>query len=563
MALSVRNKIWLGTIFLFLLLLLTGGAGIFYTATLKSESKAVLKDNYESLLYCYEMQQQLDSIDINYSQSLQQFDIALKKQEKNITEPGEDAATHTLSNLFEQLRSGDSTKQNIKEIQQYIQRILYLNMNAIHNKNTKAEATAERALTIIIGLVAIIFLISFTFSVNFPSIVVNPIRQLTEAIKEISNKNYKHRIHMDNKDEFGTLADAFNNMAQRLEYFESSNLNKLMFEKSRAEAVINSLKDASVGIDKNNVILFANFQALQLLGLKSTEIVGKSVEELSKRNDLFNFLINNETSAPFKIVVENRENYFIKETIEVAQGEGNSKVIVLRNITSFKELDVAKTNFIATISHELKTPLAASDFSLKLLEDERIGKLSEEQKELIQNLKQDNQRILKILSELLNMSQVEAGRIKLDIQVVTPYLIVGNAIETIASSARNRNMEIIKTMEPDLPLIQADAEKSTWVLNNFLTNAIKYSVEGGKINLSLWQDKGNIIFSVEDSGPGIAPEYLPRLFERYFQVPGSKAKGTGLGLAISKDFIEAQKGKIWVVSEIGKGSVFSFSLPVK
>jgi len=563
MALSVRNKIWLGTIFLFLLLLLTGGAGIFYTATLKSESKAVLKDNYESLLYCYEMQQQLDSIDINYSQSLQQFDIALKKQEKNITEPGEDAATHTLSNLFEQLRSGDSTKQNIKEIQQYIQRILYLNMNAIHNKNTKAEATAERALTIIIGLVAIIFLISFTFSVNFPSIVVNPIRQLTEAIKEISNKNYKHRIHMDNKDEFGTLADAFNNMAQRLEYFESSNLNKLMFEKSRAEAVINSLKDASVGIDKNNVILFANFQALQLLGLKSTEIVGKSVEELSKRNDLFNFLINNETSAPFKIVVENRENYFIKETIEVAQGEGNSKVIVLRNITSFKELDVAKTNFIATISHELKTPLAASDFSLKLLEDERIGKLSEEQKELIQNLKQDNQRILKILSELLNMSQVEAGRIQLDIQVVTPYLIVGNAIETIASSARNRNMEIIKTMEPDLPLIQADAEKSTWVLNNFLTNAIKYSVEGGKINLSLWQDKGNIIFSVEDSGPGIAPEYLPRLFERYFQVPGSKAKGTGLGLAISKDFIEAQKGKIWVVSEIGKGSVFSFSLPVK
>ena len=563
MALSVRNKIWLGTIFLFLLLLLTGGAGIFYTATLKSESKAVLKDNYESLLYCYEMQQQLDSIDINYSQSLQQFDIALKKQEKNITEPGEDAATHTLSNLFEQLRSGDSTKQNIKEIQKEIQNVLYLNMNAIHNKNTKAEATAERALTIIIGLVAIIFLISFTFSVNFPSIVVNPIRQLTEAIKEISNKNYKHRIHMDNKDEFGTLADAFNNMAQRLEYFESSNLNKLMFEKSRAEAVINSLKDASVGIDKNNVILFANFQALQLLGLKSTEIVGKSVEELSKRNDLFNFLINNETSAPFKIVVENRENYFIKETIEVAQGEGNSKVIVLRNITSFKELDVAKTNFIATISHELKTPLAASDFSLKLLEDERIGKLSEEQKELIQNLKQDNQRILKILSELLNMSQVEAGRIQLDIQVVTPYLIVGNAIETIASSARNRNMEIIKTMEPDLPLIQADAEKSTWVLNNFLTNAIKYSVEGGKINLSLWQDKGNIIFSVEDSGPGIAPEYLPRLFERYFQVPGSKAKGTGLGLAISKDFIEAQKGKIWVVSEIGKGSVFSFSLPVK
>ena len=275
-------------------------------------------------------------------------------------------------------------------------------------------------------------------------------------------------------------------------------------------------------------------------------------------------MINNETSAPFKIVVENRENYFIKEVVEVAQGvgEGNSKVIVLRNITSFKELDVAKTNFIATISHELKTPLAASDFSLKLLEDERVGTLSDEQKELIQNLKQDNQRVLKIISELLNMSQVEAGRIQLDVQMVNPYLIVETALETVASSARSKKITLTKTLDDNLPLIRADAEKSTWVLNNFLTNAIKYSSEEGAITLSVKQDKENVIFSVEDRGPGIAPEYLPRLFERYFQVPGSKTKGTGLGLAISKDFIEAQKGKIWVRSEIGKGSVFNFSLPL-
>ena len=563
MALTVRKKIWLGTTFLFLLLLLTGGAGIYYTATLKSESKEVLKDNYESLMYCYEMQQQLDSLDINAGQSLIQFESALKQQENNITEPGEDVATHTLRRLFEKLKAGDSTKQNIKEIQSDIQRVLYLNMNAIHIKNAKAEATAERALTIIICLATIVFLISFTFSVNFPSIVANPINQLSEAIKEITNKNYRHRIFMDNKDEFGSLADAFNNMAQRLEYFESSNLNKLMFEKSRAEAVINSLKDASIGIDLNNHILFANFQALQLLGLKAEEIVGKPVADLCKRNDLFNFLINNETTAPFKIVVENRENYFIKEVVEVAQGEGNSKVIVLRNITSFKELDVAKTNFIATISHELKTPLAASDFSLKLLEDERVGKLSEEQKELIRNLKQDNQRVLKILSELLNMSQVEAGRIQLDVQSVNPYLIVDNAIATVSSSAKDKNVEIVKTLENNLPLIKADAEKSTWVLNNFLTNAIKYSPEGGKINLSVKSEKGNLVFSVEDNGPGIAREYLSRLFERYFQVPGSKAKGTGLGLSISKDFIEAQKGKIWVDSEVGKGSGFRFSLPAE
>ena len=559
---SVKSKIRFGTLFLFALLLITGGVGVYFTVTLKKEAKAVLQDNYETIGFCHIMQQQLNSLDNNYSRSIGQFENSLAKQEHNITEPGERDATYLLRKDFDKLKFGDTSRQNILNIHNHIQRILFLNMNAIHNKNEKAQKTAGNAVDIIMGLAGVVFIIAFTFTVNFPSVLTKPISELSEAITEITKKNYKHRIHIDNKDEFGKLADAFNNMAERLEYFESSNLNKLMFEKSRAEAVINSLKDASIGIDKNNIVLFANFQALQLLGLKAGDIVGKPVDEISKKNDLFSFLANNETSAPFKIVVENRENYFIREVIDVAQGDNNSKVIVLRNITTFKELDVAKTNFIATISHELKTPLAASDFSLKLLEDERVGKLSEEQRELIQSLKHDNQRVLKILSELLNMSQVETGKIQLEVQVVNPYLIVANAVETIASTAKERHILIEKTLEDNLPLINADAEKTTWVLNNFLTNAIKYSNESSVINVAAKQKEGIVTFSVTDSGPGIAYEYLPRLFERYFQVPGAKAKGTGLGLAISKEFIEAQKGTIWAESDIGKGSVFSFALPV-
>jgi signal transduction histidine kinase len=562
MSLSVTKKIRLGTLFLFSLLILTGGAGIYYTSSLKDEAKAVLKDNYESLAFCQTMQQQLDSLDVQPAKSIAQFEAALESQEKNNTEPGEKAATQNLRLLFDQLKSNPINLASSRLLETELPKILHLNMLAIHNKNQKAQKTAENALTFIISIVAIVFLIAFTFSMNFPAIVTDPIKHLSAAIKEISNKNYKYRVRIDNKDEFGSLADAFNSMAERLEYFESSNLNKLMFEKSRAEAVINSLKDASIGIDKYNTILFANHQALQLLGLTTSEIVGRDVAEVSKLNDLFNFLISNDSSAPFKIVVENRENYFIKEYVDVAQGAGTSKVIVLRNITSFKELDVAKTNFIATISHELKTPLAASDFSLKLLEDQRIGTLSDEQKELIQNLKQDNQRILKIISELLNMSQVETGKIELNVQLVNPYLIIDHAIETVTTSAKEKKIDIRKVVEDGLPLIKADAEKSTWVLNNFLTNAIKYSTEGSAITITAKGANSSVQFSVLDSGPGIAREYQSRLFERYFQVPGSKAKGTGLGLGISKEFILAQKGKIWVESEIGKGSSFSFSLPV-
>lgn len=562
MALTVKNKIWLGTFFLFLLLLLTGGAGIYYMAKLKTEGKNVLKDNYKSLSYCHTMQQQLNKIYKYNELSISNFENALKQQEENITEQGEAKATLLLINYFNKYKTGDTTRQNFILIEEQIQSILSLNMAAIQRKSVVAEKTAEDALGIIILLGSLVFLIALTFLINFPSVVTNPINRLTEAIKEIANKNYKHRIHIKNKDEFGILADAFNEMAERLEYFESSNVNQLMFEKNRAEAVINSLKDASIGIDKNNVILFANYQALQLLGLLSEEVVGKHVDELKTKNDLFGFLINNETNIPFKIVVENSENYFIKEIIEIEHGNAKNKVIVLKNITSFKELDVAKTNFISTVSHELKTPLASSDFSLKLLEDERVSTLSPAQKELIIHLKEDNKRMLKILSELLNMSQVEAGRIQLNIQRVNPLQIIENAIQAISANAKEKDVEIVNNSEKDLPEIEADPDKTTWVLNNFLTNAIKYSYTNSLVEVKALLQESSVVFSVTDHGPGIDETYLPRLFERYFQVPGSKEKGTGLGLAISKEFVEAQGGKIWVESEIGKGSIFKFKLPV-
>jgi PAS domain S-box-containing protein len=506
------------------------------------------------------MQKALDSVKDKKRAFIDSFDTELKKQEANITEPGETEATTELRLAFNKLRAGDTLKANSDHIKYELQHILLLNMTAIKNKNERAEKSSEDAMTFLITIVAFIFIVGFTFAFNFPSILTDPIQKLTKAIKEIGQKNYSHRIHVDSKDEFGALANAFNEMAERLEYFESSNLNKLIFEKTRAEAVINSLKDASIGIDKNNRVLFANEQALQLLGLKTEDTIGKSTEDLSIRNDLFKFLIENEGSNPFKVVLDGKENYYVKESIEVSQGEAKNKVIVLKNITSFKELDVAKTDFIATVSHELKTPLASSDFSLKLLEDDRISK--EEQKELILQLKNDNQRMLRILSELLNMSQVEAGKIQLDIQSVSPYQIVDNSINAVATSAKEKELQLLKETDADLPNIKADPDKINWVLNNFLTNAIKYAPLQSIITIEVRKVDNQISFAVADKGQGIDEKYLNRLFERYFQVPGrSDKKGSGIGLAICKEFIEAMRGKIWVKSKIGEGSTFGFDLP--
>lgn len=557
---SVRNRIRLGTFFLFLLVLLSCGVGVYNLVRLKNDTTLILKNNYESLDYCHSLQQLLDT-SLPGGRPLAAMDSVLQLQERNVTEPGEGQATRSIRNQLEALRAGSDTAA-VTAMRASIQQVLRLNMQAIETKNNRATATANKTLTYISLLAGLVLLIGISFSYNFPSILTQPIRELTEGLQEISRKNYRHRLHLTRHDEFGQMAQSFNTMAERLEYFEHSNLNKIIFEKTRAEAVINSLKEASIGIDKSGVILFANNQALQLLGLQAKDIVGRQVAEVSGRNDLLRFLLEDKGKLPFKVVLDNRENYFVKEEIEIDQEGAENKVIVLQNITSFKELDVARTHFIATVSHELKTPLASSDFSLKLLENPRTGTLTSDQQELVHNLRQDNQRMLRILSELLNMAQVETGRIELHQAAADAGQIVKTAIQSLAAAARARQIEIRFESPADLRQVMADAEKTGWVLNNLLSNAIRYSPAGGVVAVELISEPGQVVFSVKDQGPGIPAQYAEKVFDRFFTLPGSKNTGTGLGLAISKEFIEAQGGQIWVDAAWTTGSDFRFSLPI-
>lgn len=560
MALKLKTRIALGGLFLFLLLVLTGSVSFYHFNKLITESKDVLKANYETVEFGKNMLNTLSTWKTDPQKARTSFETSLQKQEANITEAGEAALTEQLRSDFSRFTKHPDSLPFLTAVQGDIGRIIDVNLKAIYQKSNATQEAAEDAKVIITIIITFCLLLGFTFIVNFPGLIAGPISKLTDAIKAISNKNYSERIHLDRKDEFGELADAFNNMAEQLDKYEHSNLARILFEKQRAETVINSLKDASIGIDNKGIILFANEQALQLLNVKEADIVGKPQQDITKQNDLFRYLVENDAKTPFKVVLNDRENYFTKENFAITSGgEQLGRVIIVENITSFKEMDVAKTNFIATVSHELKTPLASSDFSLKLLEDNRIGK--EEQKELIQQLKNDNQRMLRILSELLNMSQVEAGKIQLDIKPVNPYQAVDASIMAVNATAKENGVTIEKRAEENLPDIKADPDKISWVLNNFLTNAIKYSSSGASVLIGIKKVNERISFSVTDQGLGIDGIYIDRIFERYFQIPGrSDKKGSGIGLAICKEFIEAMGGTIWVKSKLGQGSTFGFDL---
>ncbi|WP_353483903.1 ATP-binding protein [Haliscomenobacter sp.] len=557
---TLQRKIALGTGFLFLLLLLISGVSSYYISVLKNDTQEVLKDNYESLDYCHGMLAVLDRVNVPKSEANKKFNAHLLKQEQNITEPGEGAATAALRLAFDRL-GADSSQVSVARIN--IIQILQINMEAIQRKNEVAMETAQKAKLYITTLSAFLFLIAFTFVLNFPGLITEPIKKFNEAIQELSKKNYSFRMHVDSSDEFGQLATAINQMAAKLDEYEHSNLAQMMFEKKRAEAVINSLDDASIGIDKKGIVLFANQKALKLLGLEAAQAIGQSTENLSKQNDLLKYILENPSgTSPFKIVMDNQENYFLLDSYKIQVDEEPGTVYVLKNITSFLEKDVAKTNFLATISHELKTPISGIKLGLQLLENPKTGSLNPEQVQLIHDIKSDSDRLLRITSELLNMTQLETGKIDLTLQSVDPTELVRTALQALYPQSQEKKLQISTQFLPNLPKIWCDSEKTIWVLINLLSNAIRYSSEGDYLEVKIEvTPTQKVHFTIQDQGPGIAAEFQDKVFEKYFKAPGSKSNGTGLGLAISKDFVEVMGGNIGVHSNLGQGAAFFFELP--
>jgi len=565
---SIKNKLRAGITFLFLMALIAAGLAAYYLNRLSADSKDILKDNYRSIIYSKNIGQVLDSPHPPGEAELQIIEKNLSLEEHNITERGEQALADSLRSNFERYKIALKNHTDVSIFQSKMKNVLYgvmqVNMIAIEHKDKTAANTANTAVIIVSFIGSLCFLIAFTFVVNFPGYIANPIAELTQGIKAIAGKNYQRRIMFESKDEFGDLADAFNQMAQQLDIYENSNLANILFEKKRIETIINSMHDAIIGLDDKMFIVFANKVACTLMEISEGKLIGKYAPDVALENDLLRNILHANQSR-MKIFADNRESYFTKEVFEVVNDNTSiGKVIILKNITEFQQLDEAKTNFIATISHELKTPISAIKMSLKLLEDDRIGVVNGEQKQLLQNIDDDTKRLLQITGELLDMAQVETGKIQLNFGSTHPQNIVNYAVQAVKFIADQKEIIIAVNCPDTLPNVNADLDKSTWVLINLLSNAIKYSPERSTVQVTVERAANSILFSVKDNGQGIDARYLSRIFERYFKVPGAgpEKTGTGLGLAIAKDFIEAQGGTINVESEIGDGSKFYFLLPV-
>lgn len=572
---KIKTKLRLGIGLLFAMITVLAVVGIRQVSLLSADSRNILIANHNSLDYTRQMLRALDELQV-HAGALDTFKKNLEAQQNNITEIGEKELTEQLTDHFERLKMNVRDKEIVELIRNDALEIMSINLEAINRKSLIASQTAKSSMVWIGITGTLCFIIAFTLFVNLPGNIANPIRELTESIRQIANENYTERVHFGSGDEYGQLAQSFNTMAEKLEEYNSSSLARLMIEKKRVETLIDNMHDPVIGLDENRKVIFANEVARKVTGLQVSELVGRNAMDIALHNDLVRSLVkdisdpqarNNGQGSAMKIYADDKESYFEKEYVNISivptgeqQPRSIGHVIILRNVTPYKELDFAKTNFIANVSHELKTPISSIKITLDLLRNERVGDTNEEQRSLLDSIREDADRLLKITGELLNITQVESGKIQLNIAGTSPREIVQYAIAANETQAESRDISLQIEDRGVQSSVLADSEKTAWVLTNLISNAIRYSYDHSSIRIVLEEDTGSVRIAVADNGQGISQEYKDKIFDRYFRVPGSTREGTGLGLAISREFMEAQDGTLTVESELGAGSTFTIAL---
>lgn len=342
-------------------------------------------------------------------------------------------------------------------------------------------------------------------------------------------------------------------------------------EKNKTLAVITNFADGLLVFDKEGKLSLINPQAEDFFDVKSRDIVDRPILELSTFPTVEPIvrIAGKEIKGVFRKEVQIREDLVLEvSTIPIMREEEKlGTLIILHDITREKTIERMKTEFVSLAAHQLRTPLSAIKWTLRMLLDGDLGKITEEQKDFIEKTYKSNERMITLINDLLDVTRIEEGR-----YLYKPVLA---DVEPIVQFVTNSYQEEIKKKkirfefkkpEEGLPKIKLDVEKIRLAIDNLIENAIRYTPAYGKVMVSLEHKKGGIEFSVKDTGVGIPKDQQGRIFTKFFRaanVMRMATEGTGLGLFITKNIIEAHGGKIWFESEEGKGTTFYFAIPVK
>jgi PAS domain S-box-containing protein len=327
-------------------------------------------------------------------------------------------------------------------------------------------------------------------------------------------------------------------------------------ERHRFAAILSDTTDAIVALDQAGKVLLFNAAAEDCLG---DLVVGQPISALGI-DDLVAALEEARSAKESTVhEVATPDERTLYASVSPVHDVG--WVIVMQDITTLKELDKLRTQWVAAVSHDLKNPIAAVQLSAGLME--KAGPLNEMQKEILAKMQRGSERLRSLVTDVLDLARLEAGP-ALRLGVVNPAEVIAEAISDVETLAADKGLALMTDMPPDLPPVRGDAALLGRVMANLLGNAIKYTPSGGQVTVHANPQESTLQIEVIDTGRGIPAKSLPHIFDRFYRVPGSEeeAEGTGLGLSIVKSIVEKHGGKIWVESEESQGSTFAFTVPV-
>jgi NtrC-family two-component system sensor histidine kinase KinB len=574
-------------------------------------AEAILKENYGSILAAENM---IDSIErqdsailllmLNYpDESIKQFRenenhflLWLGRAKDNITIPGEGKIIENIdkgysaylvnfSSLQATARSDtakaaafyhETVLPSFKSVRDSCIQLREINQQTMFSASNRAADVATRAFWSVFTIGSISVVAALGFSLLLANFIVKPVHQIIEATQKISKGDYDVEVKSESRDEIGMMAEDFNMMVKRLKAYRDLNLKQILSEKHKSEAIIRSINDGLIVLNTELKIEDINPAAAQVFDKRPDEIQGRHLLEIIKDEKLFNYVkqaFETETVSPPEneednILTVNKglsQQHFLFSVTPVFAGEDAvvNMVLLLRDITRLKELDRLKSEFVMAASHELKTPLTSIGMSISLLKEKSITKLDSKESELLYAADEEVQRLKALVNDLLDISRIEAGKMAIDFDSVSVELLFEKVVSLLKKQADEKSVELSFSPASDLPAIKADVNKITWVLTNLVSNALRYTSANGHIRLFAKRAGPQVHISVDDNGAGIPYEYQSRIFDKFVQVKTQKdLGGSGLGLAICKEIVRAHGGTIWVDSQPGEGSTFTFTVPV-
>lgn len=459
-----------------------------------------------------------------------------------------------------------------EKLKEFCFTLIDINQQEMFEMDARAKKISSEATfaVLIASLIAVTF--SILASIQFTRSIVKPAEKLTETVRNIGKGRLDLKTDILTDDEFGELSREFNKMTERLRRFEEMNIEKIIAEKQKAETIVENISDAIIVCDRENKILLANEAARKLLKIDVKNVEGldcNSIKDEKIRSIILNPNLEEYQKQPYILFKDGEKEIYIRPRISeipLPGGEKLGTVLILQDVTQFKLLDKMKSEFMATVSHEFRTPLTSINMSIDLLRQGVVGKLTSEQKDLIDSTKHDAERLTKLVRELLELSRLESGKIQLKEELISINDVIRDTIQPLILQFKEKGVELILSLNDNIPSFVGDFRQFGWVVSNLVNNALRYTQEGGKVEIRTNIVDNFIQVQVIDTGRGIPKENINKIFDKFVQLkesmettPGS----VGLGLSIAKEIVEMYGGNIWVESELGKGSVFTFSIPIE